>query len=146
MDTGLVHATRGRVGNAYELSYDHLLAGRIANLFGAEASIEQELTSFVRDHLLALSDKVESATIFGSTIWGESTPTSDIDVAVSCAPADLEEVEKALDDLSDAVWRRFGNHLSPLINAEKQKPKTGIWKRIEKEGVVLIRSRKAPAP
>ena len=143
VDTGLVNASRGRVGDAYELNYDHLLAGRIGELFGAEANIEQEVTSFVRDHLLGLTDKVESATLFGSIIWGESTPTSDIDLAVSCAAADVEEVEKALDDLSDAVWKRFGNHLSPLINATKQKPKTGIWKRIEKEGVSLIRSGKS---
>ena len=146
VETGLVNATRGRVGDAYELNYDHLLAGQIANLFGSEASVKQELTSFVRDHLLALSDKVESAAIFGSAIWGESTPTSDIDVAVSCPAADVEEVEKALEDLSDAVRRRFGNHLSLLINAKKQKPKTGMWKRIEKEGLFLIRSGRAVGP
>jgi predicted nucleotidyltransferase len=81
---------------------------------------------------------VKSATIFGSIIWGESTPTGDIDLAVSCAPGDVEEVEKALEDVSDAIWKRFGNRLSPLINTRKQIPKTGIWKRIEKEGISLI--------
>jgi predicted nucleotidyltransferase len=140
VETGLVSATRGRVGDAYEMNHDHLLAGRLADLFRAEADIERELVSFLQDHLLALTDKVKWATIFGSVIWGESTPTSDIDLAVSCAAADKEEVEKALDDLSDAVWRRFGNHLSPLVNAKKQRPTTGIWKRIEKDGVPLIRS------
>ena len=146
VDTGLVNAGRGPVSDAYELNYDHLLAGRIGDLFEAEASIEQELTSFVRDRLLALTDKVESATLFGSIIWGESTPTSDIDLAVSCAAADVEEVENALDDLSDAVWKRFGNHLSPLISAKKQRPKTGIWKRIEEEGASLIRAGKTVTP
>lgn len=140
VDTGLVTVSRRPVGDAYELNYDHLLAGGIGELFQAEARTEEELRSFVRDHLLALTDRVESATIFGSIIWGESTPTSDIDLAVSCAAADVEEVEKALSDLSDVVWKRFGNRLSPLIHAKKQKRKTGIWKRIENEGVPLIRS------
>lgn len=142
-DTGLVKASRGPVGVAYELNYDHLLTEQVADLFGAEADIGRELVSFLRDQLLALTDKVEWATIFGSVVWGESTPTSDIDLAVSCAAADREEVEKTLDDLSDAVRKRFGNHLSPLINAKKQRPKTGIWKRIEKDGVPLIRSGEA---
>lgn len=146
VDTGLVSATRGRAADAYELNYAHLLADVVADLFGVEASIEQELTSFLRDHLLALTDKVESATIFGSIIWGESTPTSDIDLAVSCAAGHVEEVEKALDDLSDSVRRRFGNRLSALINTRKQIPRTGIWKRIENEGISLIRSGKAVPP
>lgn len=145
-DIGLVDATRGRVADAYEFNYDHLLADRIAGLFEAEASVEKELTSFMRDHLLAVTDKVESATVFGSIISGESTPTSDIDLAVSCAAGDIEEVENALDDLSGAVRSRFGNRLSPLINTRKQKPRTGIWRRIEKEGLALIRSRKAVTP
>lgn len=143
VETGLVNVSRGRVGDGYELNYDHLLARRLADLFGAEADVERELVSFLRDHLLALTDKVEWATVFGSVVWGESTPTSDIDLAVSCAAADKEEVETALDDLADAVWRRFGNRLSPLLNPKKQRPKTGIWKRIEKDGVPLIRSGKA---
>lgn len=146
VDTGLVNVSRGRAADAYALNYGHLLAGRIAELFAAEANLEQELTSFLRDHLLTFTDKVNSAAIFGSIIWGESTPTSDIDLAVSCAAGHVDEVEKALDDLSDAVWKRFGNRLSPLINTRKQTPRTGIWKRIEKEGISLIRSGKAVTP
>ncbi len=145
-DTGLVNAARGPVGDRYELNYEHLLAGPIANLFEVEASIEDELTSFVRDRLLALTDKVDSASLFGSVIWGESTATSDIDLAITCAAPEVEEVESALYDLSDAVWRRFGNHLSPLINSGKSKRKPAIWRRIEKEGVSLIRSGKAVTP
>lgn len=146
VDTGLVNVSRGRATDAYALNYGHLFAGRLMELFEAETSLEQELTWFLRDHLLAVTDKVKSATIFGSIIWGESTPTSDIDLAVSCAAGHVEEVERALDDLSDAVWKRFGNRLSPLINTRKQIPRTGIWKRIEKEGISVIRSGKAVTP
>ena len=146
VDSGLVNVSRGRVGDAYELNYEHLLADRITDLFRAEDGSDQELTSFVRDHLLGLTDKVESATIFGSVIRGDSWPTSDIDIAVSCAPADVEDVEKALDELAEAVSRRFGNRLSPLINAKKQTPKTAIWKQIDKEGIPLIRSGEAATP
>lgn len=143
VDTGLVTGTRSSTGDAYEMNRDHLLVDHIADLFGTEAEIEQELASFLRDRLLALTNKVERATVFGSAVWGESTPTSDIDLAVSCAPTDVGEVEEALEDLSDQVRRRFGNRLAPLINPAKRKPKTGIWKRIEEEGVPLIQLGKA---
>lgn len=146
VETGLVTAGRSPAGDAYELNRNHFFAKQIAELFQAEASIRQELASFLRDGLLARTDKVERATLFGSVVRGESTPTSDIDLAVLSARADSSEVDKALDDLSEATRRRFGNHLSPLLNARKQRPKTGIWKLIEEEGVPLIRSGKAISP
>lgn len=142
VETGLVAARRSPAGDAYELNHDHVFADQIADLYRTEAGIGQKLASFLRDELIALTDKVEWATLFGSVVWGESTPTSDIDLAVSCARADVGEVEKALDGLSDTVRRRFGNHVSPLINVGKQRPKTGIWKRLEEDGVPLIRSGK----
>lgn len=143
METGLVTVGRSPAGNAYELNRDHLFAKQIADLYRTEAGIREQLAFFLRDELLTRTDKVEWATLFGSIVGGESTPGSDIDVAVSCAQLDADEVEEALDDLSDAARRQFGNPVSPLINARKQRPKTGIWKRIEKEGVPLIRSGKA---
>ena len=139
-EVGVVTAGRGVAGDVYELNRDHVLADHVAGLFRAEASIEQALASFLRKELLAVTKKVESATVFGSAVWGESVPTSDIDLAVSCAAADVEEVQSALEDLSEAVRRRFGNRLSPLVNAGKKKRRSGIWKRIEREGVPLIRS------
>ncbi|MGI8773460.1 MAG: DUF7342 family protein [Actinomycetota bacterium] len=142
-ETGLVTTARSPAGDAYELNRDHHFADKIADLYQAEAGIRRDLASFLRDELLALTDKVEWATLFGSVAWGESTPTSDIDLAVSCARTDVGEVEKTLEALSETSQRRFGNHISPLINARKQKPKTGIWKRLEEDGVPLIRSGKA---
>ncbi|MBA2311829.1 MAG: MarR family transcriptional regulator [Actinobacteria bacterium] len=143
VETGLVTASRRPAGDAYELNRNHFFADQIADLYRAEAGIREELASFLRDEVLARTDKVEWATLFGSIVRGESTPSSDIDLAVTCAGADASEVEKALDDLSDAARRQFGNHVSPLINARKRKPRTGIWKRIEEEGLPLIRSGKA---
>lgn len=140
---GLVTAGRSSAGDAYELNRDHFFADRIEDLYQADADIKEELATFLRQELLARTDKVEWATLFGSVVWGESTPTSDIDVAVSCARADVSEVEMALNDLSDGTRREFGNHVSPLISTRKQRPKSGIWKRIEEEGVPLIRSGKA---
>lgn len=146
VDTGLVTAGRSPAGDAYELNRDHFFADQIVNLYRAEAGIRKELPSFLREELLGRTNRVEWATLFGSIVWGESTPTSDIDVAVSCTRADVSEVERALDDLSDATRRRFGNRVSPLISARKQRPRTGIWKRIDEEGVPLIRDGKAIAP
>lgn len=143
VDAGLVTAGRSPAGDAYELNSDHFFADQITDLYRAEASLKKELASFLREELLARTNKVEWATLFGSIVWGQSTPTSDIDLAVSCARADANEVEKALNDVSDASRRQFGNHVTPLINTRKQRPKSGIWKRIEEEGVPLIRSGKA---
>lgn len=143
VDAGLVSAGRSPAGDAYELNRSHFLAGPIADLYRTEDGSKEILASFLREELLARTNKVEWATLFGSIVWGGSTPTSDIDLAVSCPPADASEVEEALEDLSDATRRQFGNHVSPLINTRKQRPKSGIWKRIEDEGVPLIRSGKA---
>lgn len=146
VESGLVTASRSPAGDTYELNPNHLFADQIADLFRSESGVRQKLASFLRDELLALTDKVEWATLFGSFVWGEPIPTSDIDLAVVCAPRDVGEVEKALQELSDTARRRFGNHVSPLITARKQRPRTGIWKRVEEDGVPLIRSGKAVQP
>lgn len=143
VDAGLVTAGKSSAGDAYELNHDHFFADQIADLYQADAGVKEELASFLREELLARTDKVDWATLFGSIVWGESTPTSDIDLAVSCARAGASEVERALNDLSDATRKQFGNRVSPLINTRKQRPKSGIWKLIEEEGVPLIRSGKA---
>jgi predicted nucleotidyltransferase len=143
VDAGLVTAARSPAGDAYELNRNHFFADQIADLYRAEAGLKEELAAFLREELLARTHKVEWATLFGSVVRGESAPTSDIDLAVSCARADANEVEKALNDLSDVTRRQFGNHVSPVINTRKQRPQSGIWKRIEQEGIPLIRSGKA---
>lgn len=143
VDAGLVTAGKSSARDAYELNHDHFFADQIADLYQADAGVKEELASFLREELLARTDKVDWATLFGSIVWGESTPTSDIDLAVSCARAGASEVERALNDLSDATRKQFGNRVSPLINTRKQRPKSGIWKLIEEEGVPLIRSGKA---
>lgn len=142
-ESGLVNTGRSPGGDKYELNHDHLFAEQIAHLYRSESGVRESLTSFLTDELLTLTDKVEWATLFGSVVWGGSTPTSDIDLAVTCQRPDIGEVEKTLEDLSDTVRRQFGNRVSPLIKAGKQRPKTGIWKRLEKDGIPLIRSGKA---
>lgn len=141
-DTGLVAVGRSPAGDIYELNRDHILADKIADLYRLDSLLERELTSFLRDELLSLTNKVESVTLFGSAVWGGSLPTSDIDLAVSCEAQNVQEVEEALERLSDTVHRRFGNRLSPLIHTRRQRTRTGIWRRIETEGVPLIRSSK----
>ncbi|MDP9222606.1 MAG: MarR family transcriptional regulator [Actinomycetota bacterium] len=145
-EAGLVTIARSSSGEGYELNRDHFFSDQIAGLYQADARVKGELVTYLARELLARTDKVEWATLFGSIAWGETTPTSDIDVAVSCAPAAVDEVENALTDLSDGTRRQFGNHVSPLINTRQQRSKSGIWKRIEEEGVPLIRSGKAISP
>ncbi|MEO7804550.1 MAG: MarR family transcriptional regulator [Actinomycetota bacterium] len=142
VNSGLVTVNRSQTGDLYELNRNHLFADQIADLYRTESRIRQKLISFLGDELLPLAGKVQWATLFGSAVWGESTPTSDIDLAICCSRIDFEEVKDTLEDVSDATHRRFGNHISPLINVRKQRPRTGVWKRLEEEGVPLIRSGK----
>jgi predicted nucleotidyltransferase len=142
-DAGLVDVTRAPVGDAYVLNRDHVLAEPVLDLLEAEASSAREIATYVRDRMLALTDKVRSATLFGSVVWGGSSTTSDLDLAVSCAATDIDEVEKAMNDLSEEVRRRFGNHLSPIVDVRRKQAHIGIWRRIEEEGVPLIRSGRA---
>jgi len=146
VETGLVTAVRHPAANAYELNRCHLFADQIEELLRTEYVIGRTLVSFLQDEILARTDKVEWATIFGSAAWGESTPTSDIDLAVSCKPASAGEVQEALERVSEAAQRKFGNRVSPLINTRLERPSTRIWKRIDQEGISLIRSGRAVRP
>lgn len=80
--TGLVTVDRRATGDEYRLNRDHLLAADVATLFDSEAGTEAELAAFLRKRLAALGSKVETATLFGSAVWGASSPESDIDLAV----------------------------------------------------------------
>lgn len=138
VDVGLAVVDRGPVQDAFILNRDHILAASVADFFEIESAVGHKLTRFVRDRIPALTDKVRSAAIFGSVVWGGSFTTSDVDLAVSCAAADVEEVEAAMAELSEEVQRRFGNRLSPLIDVHEGQSDTGIWKRVREEGLPLI--------
>lgn len=144
-DAGLVTVGRSRTGDMYELNSKHLFVDEIVALYRTESDMTQKLASFLRDELLARTNRVERATLFGSVVWGESTPTSDIDLALSCALTEEDEVREVIDEVGELTRFRFGNRVSPLINTRKSTPNKGIWKRIEEEGVPLIRSGK-PMP
>jgi len=142
---GVVTATRGIAGDAYELNRDHMLFEALTALLAAERDAERELLSFLQKGLRPVIGKLAAATVFGSVVWGEAAPGSDIDLAVSCAPGDRDDVEAALESLGDAVRRRFGNRLGVLVDSRKSRRSTGIWKRIDAEGIPLVRSGKAVA-
>jgi len=142
-ESGLVIASRSPSGDRYELNRDHLFADQLADLYRNEMRVSHELATFLRDELLASTSKIDQATLFGSAVWGDSTPASDIDLAITCERSDLGEVEKAVDDLSRVARRRFGNQVSPLIDARKHRRRVGLWKRIEESGIPLISSGKA---
>ncbi|HET6628991.1 MAG TPA: nucleotidyltransferase domain-containing protein [Woeseiaceae bacterium] len=139
VEVGIVNARRGIAGDLYEFEVGHALAKPVMGLFEAEGEILLQLRSFLREKLLGFTDKINAATLFGSAARGDSQPGSDIDIAVSCAPEDRRNVEAALENLADAVRERFGNRLSPLIDCGKQKRRSIIRKRINEEGIPLIR-------
>lgn len=139
---GAVMTDRGLGGDTYTLNHDHLLVAHLATLFDVEATVGEELASFLRERLRVVGPKVQNATLFGSTVGGESTPDSDIDIAVSCSREDLDEVESALREIGEAVRQRYGNRLSPLVDSGARNRKSGIWKQIDRDGIPLIRSGK----
>jgi predicted nucleotidyltransferase len=137
-DAGLVRVGRGPAGEAYEFNREHYMTTHVSELFEAEARARAELESLLRDELLMQTDKVLSAALFGSVVAGASTPGSDIDLAVICTSADVREVESVLDELSDLVYRRFGNRLNVVVSTRAQARRRGIWRRLEEEGVEII--------
>lgn len=142
INIGVVAVERGVAGDLYRLNHAHLLASDVKRLFDTETGIGDDLVSFLRKRLRAFGPKVKVATLFGSAAWGVSTPESDIDLAISCSRGDLEDVENALWELSEAVQLRYGIQLSPLIDSGTGKRRSAVWKRIEREGIPLIRSGK----
>ena len=143
---GIVLARRGLRGDTFELNRRHTLVERLHPLFAWERQLLQELVSLLGQRIKREAPWVSAAYLFGSSIRGEMTTASDIDLAVVVSnPTKVDETESALDRVADAVRERFGNRVSVTIGTSPINklqrpghPGHRLWKSIIAEGVAVI--------
>jgi predicted nucleotidyltransferase len=152
VDQGVVEVKRAPRADAFELNRDHVAAERLRPLFEWERKLDEELVNFLRDEINRIRDPVSAAVLFGSAVRGEITPSSDIDIAVFCEPETVEPVTAAMEEVGEAVRRRFGNRLSTVVAPAPldELLKSGrkgfrLWRQIAREGVPVIGSLGAKA-
>jgi len=145
-EQGLVAIVTSLRGDEYQLNPEHLWFGEIKEMFGRERRLREELVSFLGDAIAREAPPVSSAYLFGSLVWGEMLPDSDVDVAVFCHRLDRTGVDVGMSRVADEVRTRFGNHLNVLVktlvdDAELQQGvpgrRTRLAQRIFKEGVPI---------
>jgi len=145
-DLGIVRVRRAHRINSFEMNRDHVLADDLRRLFDREGGLRDDLVTFLRDRLERAGVPVLDAYLFGSAARGEMTVASDVDVALICRPADVSAVEEAVfGSIADAVMRRYGARLSPIIGtrpiaALRDPGNDGhpLWERIASEGLSLL--------
>lgn len=152
VDQGVVRVERAPRADAFELNRDHVATERLSALFEWERKVREELVSSLRDEIMRIPDPVSAAILFGSAVRGEMTPTSDIDIAIFCEPEAVEPVMAAMEEVGEAVRRRFGNRLSTVVAPAPldQLLMSGrkgfrLWRQIAREGVPVIGSLGAEA-
>jgi predicted nucleotidyltransferase len=125
---------------------------RLSALFEWERKLREELVSFLRDGIMRIPEPVSAAILFGSAVRGEMTRTSDIDIAMFCEPETVDPVTAAMQEVGEAVRRRFGNRLSVVVAPAPldQLLRSGrkgfrLWRQIAREGVPVIGSLGAEA-
>jgi predicted nucleotidyltransferase len=154
-DAGLVRIRRSRRADYYEMNRDHVLAADMARLFDQEDRLRDALVAFIREQLMRHELPVSEAYLFGSAARGERQPTSDIDLALIAAPDVKSEVEEAaFGPIAEAIFRRFGGRLSPIVGSptlaalgDPAADGHALWERIGREGIpILRRSRQGDGP
>jgi predicted nucleotidyltransferase len=90
--------------NEFRLNPDHILSNELADLVAKEGSLRQELIAFLATSIRTEVPAAEEAYVYGSAVWGQMGPESDIDVAVvlsmesepTLAEASLEHLAEEL--------------------------------------------------
>jgi DNA-binding transcriptional ArsR family regulator len=143
VDQGLVRVRKARRGDYFELNRDHVLFQDLQRLFEREEGLLPLLAAFLGQRLGSSRLPIVDAFLFGSAVWGEVTPTSDLDLALVCAPEVVPQVEdEAFGPLADSVRRQFGGRLSPLVGSpslealrDLHRDGHQLWERIASEGL-----------
>ncbi len=146
-DLGLVVRKRSTRGDDFSLNLTHVFVPTLRGLLEEERGLRGDVVRFV-SHELSRSGVPVDAYLFGSFVWGEMSPTSDVDLALICRLADKSRVEANAAALGDAFRARYGNHLHILIKTTLKPlfeswaegfrgPGTKLWMRIIEEGTQL---------
>ncbi len=142
-DQGVVKAERSAGSTGFRLNRDHVLAPAIAVLFEREQGLESDLEEFLREEIRGRRLPMRGAFLFGSVVRGAATETSDIDLAVLCAPAHEREVSEGLEDVADVVSARFGNRLNVVLTTRtpeklQRGPGSRLWRTVLRDGRPVI--------
>jgi predicted nucleotidyltransferase len=143
VDQGLVRVRKARRGDYFELNRDHVLFQDLQRLFQREEDLLPQLAAFLDQQLGSSRIPIIDAFLFGSSVWGEVTPTSDLDLALVCPPEVVQQLEdEVFGPLADSVRRQFGSRLSPLIGSpslealrDPHRDGHQLWDRIASEGL-----------
>lgn len=140
-EQGVVQVQRSARADLYRFAPKHVVTERIEALFEWEREVQRELAQLI---VQGLHSSVREAYLFGSAVWGDMEPGSDIDLALVCAPHDVEEFEQSVAGLAEAIRERFGNRLNalvrttPLDRIRTTRRESRLWQRILAEGLPLV--------
>ncbi|MCI4325096.1 MAG: nucleotidyltransferase domain-containing protein [Thermoplasmata archaeon] len=138
-DSGL--ATSEAAGRAFTWRWnpDHVWATPIQRLFEEEARIPSGLLRELTEMLHGLP--VQKATLFGSIPRRQERDDSDIDLFIETRTAESAEiVREELAHRRAALWRRYGNPLSPMVmttSEVRQRAGTELLRTVEREGILI---------
>lgn len=144
-DQGIVNVSRAPSADGYVLNSDHVFADLLKGLFAWEASLREDLVSFLREQIRRRTPAVERAFVFGSFVAGGMTASSDIDLAVVCPESSVADVQSGLEHLADDVRKRYGNNLNAIIGTGsvdylRSPGERRLWKRIVADGRDVLTS------
>jgi predicted nucleotidyltransferase len=129
----------------YGLNREHVLAEILIRLFLRESQLRVEVLSFVARELKRRRLPVTVARIFGSAARGDTTSTSDVDLALVAPRESVAAIEAAAQEMAERVRRRFGSRLnvlvgSPSLGALTRTGRAGrkVWQAVEREGIDVL--------
>src|SRR5262249_10927466 len=94
-DLGVALVNRLPRTDLYQLNREHVLAQALIQLFAREPRLKFELLTLVDSELKRRKLPVIEARLFGSVARGESTSSSDVDLALVCPLKSMPIVESA---------------------------------------------------
>lgn len=141
-EQGIVSVARSYRRDCFELNRSHTLVEKLLVLFEWEEQLGQEFREFIRDSIQGRTNLAESAVVFGSTVWGETRPRSDVDLVVTCERQHVEDMTLIMDDIGERFRERFGSHLSSMVVESSRflSARSGVYPRIRAEGTWIIGS------
>lgn len=107
---GLVDVQQAGRARLHSLNRDHILAGPLLEMANAASSVERWLATALE----GLDNPPCAAWLFGSTARGDSTSTSDIDLALIREEAE-GTADQDISDLLESLRRRTGNDAEVLM-------------------------------
>lgn len=144
-EQGLLRIHRVPRANLCSVNASHVIIPILKQLFNREHRIPNELKAFLRQQIRRRLPYVSAAFLFGSAAHGNTTSSSDIDVALTCAGNKAHRAEQAMARIADVVQDRFGNRLNIVIGISPPadlrrpgRPGYRLWERISREGIALL--------